>query len=751
VITAIPLLAVAVLSLLSRAGADLRVSSLLVVLSLVSLASHLARSRGPESGRDLRRLLAFWATVYAAVGLLSLLWSVHPQAGVAEFQEVLLGVCLLALAAYGADMSQARLLWTGVAVIGFLTCLGGLLSYVITPNGHLPVARIAGTLTYANVFAIYSAAILVLIVCWQGPPQVARHSPLRWLWLLIGGVAAAGFIGALSRGALMALLPALALVLWWSRPADRGLRIRRLAVAGLTGLLILVGFIALKPAVTGQPLNIETLLGGWHERFHPGESGGPGGRPSSAPEPSPEPSGSSGQGTAGGAGEQPDAGDDLPAGEAGDGAIGDTGGLISQLSAGPGGRLSFWASALAIAADYPLTGTGLGTFPRMHLTYQQHPRYYATEAHSVYLQTLAETGIIGLLTWLGIVGSGFWVLVRALRASRRFPSPEGDSMGLVSALGGVFVLLVLHSAIDLDMSVPAVQALFWLTLGSLAVYAGQGETAAIQGATSSGRASSTYHETPRAYRKGPRHARVASGNAAGTPGRPALVLAVLLLVALMASLPALSLALSRSGYELVSSGYWDRGLSRLARAERLNPLDPAPHALLASIAYQVAAVAGSDGATAEIEAIGLRELDAAIALDPRNPNLWTQKAQFLHVRGELDRAIEAMEQAASLAPYFPDYHYRLAVLYAERGADEKALAEVEYVLSWWNSFLLNPFAREDAADLEDDLYLLAAATSYRTGRLDEARTYLEKVLALNPKNDKALDLAELLNQAQAPD
>src|SRR2546428_5294600 len=68
------------------------------------------------------------------------------------------------------------------------------------------------------------------------------------------------------------------------------------------------------------------------------------------------------------------------------------------------GRLRFWRAGLAIFMDHPMVGTGPGTFGAMHTAYQRDVRYYARDAHSLYVQTASEGGVMGLAALAGRPG-----------------------------------------------------------------------------------------------------------------------------------------------------------------------------------------------------------------------------------------------------------------------------------------------------------------------------------------------------------
>jgi len=94
-------------------------------------------------------------------------------------------------------------------------------------------------------------------------------------------------------------------------------------------------------------------------------------------------------------------------------------------------RRGAWADAIAVAAKYPLAGTGLNTYGVATLVYQQHDlaRHYS-EAHNDYLQVAAEGGVLlvvpallcvgamGMIVWKRFTqessGSGYWIRVGAM-------------------------------------------------------------------------------------------------------------------------------------------------------------------------------------------------------------------------------------------------------------------------------------------------------------------------------------------------
>lgn len=110
------------------------------------------------------------------------------------------------------------------------------------------------------------------------------------------------------------------------------------------------------------------------------------------------------------------------------------------------GRLPLWRAAIDIYDTQKLRGTGAGT-------YQQHfPRYrteagYVVDAHSLYLQSLAELGLIGFAL-IVVVVLGILVGVGA--------RIRGPDRALYAALFAVCLAWAVHQAFDWDWQMPAV-------------------------------------------------------------------------------------------------------------------------------------------------------------------------------------------------------------------------------------------------------------------------------------------------------
>jgi O-antigen ligase len=106
-------------------------------------------------------------------------------------------------------------------------------------------------------------------------------------------------------------------------------------------------------------------------------------------------------------------------------------------------RLAHWQAAEEMARYHLLVGVGLGNYepvyPGFRLVNWSFPLGHA---HNIYLNMLAETGIIGLLAYLGLWAGVFWQTWRVTRSSD--PWRRAAGLGLL----GVWTALSVHQLVD---------------------------------------------------------------------------------------------------------------------------------------------------------------------------------------------------------------------------------------------------------------------------------------------------------------
>jgi hypothetical protein len=125
----------------------------------------------------------------------------------------------------------------------------------------------------------------------------------------------------------------------------------------------------------------------------------------------------------------------------------------ARLTTASGTRSDVWESALDAFESKPLGGIGPGTF---EFYWNQHATTaeFLRDAHSLYLEQLAELGLPGLLLLLGALGAALWLALLARVRARR----SSEVAAAVAMISGAIVFLF-SAGIDWMWEVPAVTAL----------------------------------------------------------------------------------------------------------------------------------------------------------------------------------------------------------------------------------------------------------------------------------------------------
>ncbi len=137
------------------------------------------------------------------------------------------------------------------------------------------------------------------------------------------------------------------------------------------------------------------------------------------------------------------------------------------------GRWEMWQQALVMAAAFPLTGTGLGSFQYVFPGFRAAGAgVFLAHAHNDYLEALAETGWTGLV----VLGAGVLLVTRSLIRTRL----ERDAFGPLGPAALAAVLAIgLHSLVDFDLAIPANAVTFAAACGILIAWRRQAGAAAV--------------------------------------------------------------------------------------------------------------------------------------------------------------------------------------------------------------------------------------------------------------------------------
>ncbi len=270
-------------------------------------------------------------------------------------------------------------------------------------------------------------------------------------------------------------------------------------------------------------------------------------------------------------------------------------------SANSSNRWRWWQESWDSFTQHPLGGSGAGTFELEHrLVRAAHYSEPTIEPHSIALQALGETGIVGFALLMGAVLAAAFALRSALRRL------DGVDRAAAVALTAGAAAWLAHALVDLHWDYVAVTGPVFLLVGALA----------------------------------------AAGRPAAEARRRPLwaVGAVLLAAAAIYSLatPWLANARLNSGLAALGRGDLAAADSDFRSANRLNPLAVEP------LLYQ-AAVATARGDEHAAEILYLR----ARARQPKNPDVLYELGVFEFRRGNYLAAYRALNDAYTLDRFGP--------------------------------------------------------------------------------------------------
>ena len=131
----------------------------------------------------------------------------------------------------------------------------------------------------------------------------------------------------------------------------------------------------------------------------------------------------------------------LPATEAAPAGAG--GSVVSDhlLSGSGSGRWQFWTAALDEFRRAPLHGGGAGSFEDWWAVHGSF-RYFVRDAHSLFVETLGELGLVGFGLLVAALGAGLVV------GARRLADADVTAKPPIAALLGAFVVFLIGAGID---------------------------------------------------------------------------------------------------------------------------------------------------------------------------------------------------------------------------------------------------------------------------------------------------------------
>ena len=137
-----------------------------------------------------------------------------------------------------------------------------------------------------------------------------------------------------------------------------------------------------------------------------------------------------------------------------------TGAAAGRLVSAQSNRYAYWKVALNTFAEHPANGTGAGGFAVAWLQHRDIAEN-VRDAHSLYIETAAELGVIGLAALALLLAGAVRTTRHALR--RAGPAAAGAAAGLAA--------WALHAGLDWDWEMPALTLVAIVLLARLAAEA----------------------------------------------------------------------------------------------------------------------------------------------------------------------------------------------------------------------------------------------------------------------------------------
>ncbi|OGO15147.1 MAG: hypothetical protein A2Z14_18190 [Chloroflexi bacterium RBG_16_48_8] len=369
-------------------------------------------------------------------------------------------------------------------------------------------------------------------------------------------------------------------------------------------------------------------------------------------------------------------------------------------------RSEIWGPALDIIEESPLIGNGPGSFSALFAQETKIPPGFATShAHNLFLQTAAETGILGIVLVAWIIVTCILVFLRAWRAASLTVKMR------LAAYAGAGIAALSHHMLDYLLESP-LYALSVLILLSLVL-----------------------HEAPSTER-------------IITQRRRALFLPATLLVAFLLGSHYTMIG-ADDYWEGVNSGReddWERATEKICRAYEKNSSIPL-YGFQCSLANAQLYYRTGDPQALETAYTLQSEM---LEKDPYWPVHWANLANYEWLLGDYAAAIEHMQMALDFAPKNSTFALNLAWMKENYGDTQGAIdvylsaLKIDLSLQFSQIMLSSPLAmdaldryKRDLAYEEGMSLSLRGWESLRLNRYVEAETLFRQAIEANPNDSRA--------------
>lgn len=353
-------------------------------------------------------------------------------------------------------------------------------------------------------------------------------------------------------------------------------------------------------------------------------------------------------------------------------------------------RFIVWKGALDIFKNNPIFGTGLETFAYSYYQYRPVSHNMTSEwdflynkAHNEYLNYLATTGIVGIGTYMLMIGVFiFWCIKRIMNKELRIKLDS--SFLLLTALLASYVSFLIYNFFLFSV---VIIAIFFYLFPAL-VFVSTGSTKDFKFPSNLRFLSSIFQKI---YQK-KSYIKIVKG---------LILFSVLYLLYSIFQLWYADILFSK-GNRASDAGNPARAYNFLSAASGLNKGEPFYHSELAFASAEVAASLGESDATlsAALKEEADIQMQTVLRSSPKNVSfLRTAIRTYFELstidRSYIDKTLETIDSAIKLAPTDPKLYYNKALVLQAIGRKNESIKALQQAVALKSNYL------EAKAELKD--------------------------------------------------
>ncbi|MFH0951686.1 MAG: O-antigen ligase family protein, partial [Patescibacteria group bacterium] len=373
-------------------------------------------------------------------------------------------------------------------------------------------------------------------------------------------------------------------------------------------------------------------------------------------------------------------------------------------------RLNFWGGARDIFLDYPILGSGLGTYKTMYREYLRDIRYYSIDPHNIYLKVLSEMGIVGAAAFYWFIAAVLLVITAGFRFISKLESDSDKALFL--GLGTGLLGILMHNFVELDWVFPSNMIIFFVALAVFfklfLIKQNSGQDDKVHSKTLYSRSFQT----------------------------TAMIVAFVILIA--GALVFISGTWQEKGEYYLAEAEWKNAETQFSSAVALDPLN---YDLRGQLALTYAYLIPND--IDYYRPLHVAELEKTIDLNKHNYNSYEMLGRYYMITNNTEKAIENFKQAISLNPISqPKLYTLLATVYKVQERYGEIIDLLEGVAGNYNPELADSVIwvipdKRPVLNSMADIHVILAQAYQATDKPAEAEQNYAQALEYNPDNETA--------------